>query len=211
MVSLYKFRGGFKNHHSHETTHKLTSAAFSDLCWWRERLGDDFVGMKIIRPPAPMNTMLFVDASTSWGIGLILDEKWLAWQFKDGWNSDNREIGWAEMVAVELAIRTLITAKFTNCHVIVRSDNKGVVGALGAGRSRGTQQNMILHEIVKLIQDNDLWISTTWISTVDNPADDPSRGAFPGKDSLYAFPPKLPYHLSDLIHKAVTYHDSRLH
>jgi hypothetical protein len=31
---------------------------------------------------------LFVDASTGWGIGLILNGKWLAWQFKEGWNSE---------------------------------------------------------------------------------------------------------------------------
>jgi len=199
LVSLYKFRGGFKVHHSHETKHKLPVGVFSDLSWWKERLEDDFVGMKIIRPPDPLNTALFVDASTGWGIGLILDGKWLAWQFKDGWNSDSREIGWAEMVAVELAIRTLITGKFSNCHIVVRSDNKGVVGAIGAGRSRGTQQNLILREIVKLIQSNELWISTTWISTVDNPADGPSRGIFPGRESLYAFPPKLPYPSAKLL------------
>jgi hypothetical protein len=141
----------------------------------------------------------------------MLDGKWLAWQFKEGWNSENREIGWAEMVAVELAIRTLISGKFRNCHIIIHSDNKGVVGALGAGRSRGTQQNLILREIMKLIQNNELWISTNWVSTVDNPADGPSRGSFPSKKLLYAFPPKLPYHLTEFIHKAVDYQDLRLH
>jgi hypothetical protein len=166
--------------------------------------------MKIICPPEPLDNRVFVDASTGWGIGMILDGKWLAWQLKDGWKSEGREIGWAEMVAVELAVRTLITGRFTKCHVIVRSDNKGVVGALEAGRSRGTQQNMILHEIIRLIQDRDLWISTTWIPTAENPADDPSRGIFPGRDSLYAFPPKLPFHLTKFVHKAVDYHDLRL-
>ena len=107
---------------------------------------------------------------------MILDGKWLAWQLKDGWKSEGREIGWAEMVAVKLAVRTLITGRFAKCHIIVHSDNKGVVGALEAGRSRGTQQNMILREIVGLIQDRDLWISTTWIPTSENLADDPSRG-----------------------------------
>jgi len=210
LVSLYKFRGGFKSHHAHETKHKLTTEASADILWWSQQLQNDFVGMKIIRPPEAMDTALFVDASTGWGIGLVLDGKWLAWQLKDGWNHDGREIGWAEMVAVELAIRTLLSGKFTNCHIIVQSDNRGVVGALGTGRSRGTQQNFILREIVKLIQHNELWISTTWVSTKDNPADNPSRGIFPGKNSLYAFPPKIPFHLSAFIHKAVEYHDPRL-
>jgi hypothetical protein len=150
---------------------------------------------------------VFVDASTAWGIGLVLDGQWLAWQLMNGWKLQGRDIGWAEMVAVKLAIQTLITGKFSNCHVIVRSNNQGVVGGLKAGRSRGTQQNLILHEIVKLIQGHDLWISTVWISTSENPADNPSRGYFPNKSLLYAFPPKLPYHLLNLVHKSVDYHD----
>jgi len=124
--------------------HKLSAGIAEDIAWWRQHLQDEFVGIRIIRPPKPLDTKLFVDASTGWGIGLILDGKWLAWQFKEGWNSEGREIGWAEMVAVELATRTLITEKYANCHIIVRSDNKGVVGTLEAGRSRGTQQNAIL-------------------------------------------------------------------
>ena len=126
------------------------------------------------------------------------------------WKSEGREIGWAEMAAVELAIRTLISGKFSNCHLIVRSDNQGVVGMLKAGRSRGTQQNLVLREIVKLIQDHNLWVSTTWIPTLNNPADHPSRGIFLGRDSLYPFPPKLPHHLSNHVHKSIDYHNSRL-
>ena len=67
------------------------------------------------------------------------------------------------MVAIELALHTLIMSKFTNCHMIIHADNQGVIGALKAGWSRGTQQNLILHEIVKLMQDNKLWVSTVWI------------------------------------------------
>jgi hypothetical protein len=211
LVSLYKFRGGFKSHHVSDTKHKLSTGSGEDMLWWKRRLQEAFVGMKIFRPPQPLNTALFVDASTGWGIGLVLDGKWLAWQLKEGWKSDGREIGWAEMVAVELAIRTLVTGKFSRCHIIIRSDNKGVVGAMEAGRSRGTQQNLILREIVRLIQDHEIWISVTWVPTLDNPADNPSRGIFPGKDQLYAYPPKLPYHLVNFLHRAVHYHDSRLH
>jgi hypothetical protein len=210
LVSLFKFRGGFKDVRHGEVKHRLPTDAANDIVWWRNRLQERSVGIKIIRPPTPMTNDLFVDASTGWGIGLVLDGRWLAWEFQDGWKSDERDIGWAEMVAVELAIRTLITAKFANCHIRVQSDNQGVVGALKAGRSRGTQQNLILREIVKIIQEYELWISTVWISTSENPADNPSRGIFPSRDLLYAFPPKIPFHLTKFIRNSVQYHDPRL-
>ena len=78
------------------------------------------------------------------------------------------------MVAIELAICTLLASKIDNCHITIRSDNQGVVGALKAGRSCGMQQNAILREIVKLIQAHDIWISMTWIPTLENITDAPS-------------------------------------
>jgi len=70
-----------------ETSHKLSSGMADDIGWWRDHLLDDFVRLRIIRPPEPLDTKLFVDTSTGWGIGLILNGKWLAWQLTDGWNS----------------------------------------------------------------------------------------------------------------------------
>lgn len=210
LVSLYKFRGGFKTNKASLLKHKLSVATSEDMAWWNQRLQADFVGMNIIRPPKPLATKLFVDASTTWGIGLVLDGKWLAWKLRDGWNSEGREIGWAEMVAVELAVRTLVTGKFFKSHIIVRSDNQGVVGALKAGRSRGPQQNLILREIVRLIQDHNMWISSTWVPTLENPADGPSRGLFPDRSSLYAFPPRIPFHLTGFVHRSVDFHDPAL-
>jgi hypothetical protein len=109
LVLLYKFRGGFKNDHSGRVKHRISAAVTDDILWWTNRLQDKFVGIKIISPPITLNNKLFVDASTGWGIGLFLDGRWLAWQFRDGWKSDEREIGWAEMVAIKLAIWTLVT------------------------------------------------------------------------------------------------------
>ena len=136
-MSLYKFRSGFKSNTPIHTKHKLLNPTADDITWWRERLSKTFVGLRIICPPKPLPNELFVDASTGWGIGFILDGKWLAWELKDEWRHDSRDIGWAEMVAVELAVQTLVTAKFTNCHVVMCSDKMGVTGALVAGCSQG--------------------------------------------------------------------------
>jgi hypothetical protein len=114
------------------------------------------------------------------------------------------------MVAIELAARTLTTAKVTNAHVVIHSDNQGVVGALRAGFSRGVQQNHILREVVRIMQDHSLWLSVEYVSTHDNPADKPSRGVFPSRKLLYAYPPALPNHLRSYLHTSVSFHDTRV-
>ena len=148
LVSLYKFHGGFKDSRVPEVRHRLPVNAAEDINWWRLCLQREFLGMRIICPPPPLGNNVYVDASTSWGISLVLDGRWLGWEFKDNWNSDGREIGWAEMVAIKLALCTLVVGKFTKCHIIIQSDNQGLIGVLKAGRSHGTQQNLMLHEIV---------------------------------------------------------------
>ena len=69
LVSLYKFRGGFKMSQPSEVKHKLSASTAEDLGWWRTRLQERFVGLKIIWPPRPLPNKVYVDASTSWGIG----------------------------------------------------------------------------------------------------------------------------------------------
>lgn len=154
-----------------------------------------------------MNIDLFVDASTLWGIGLVLDDKWLAWPLKVGWKSDGRDIGWAEMVAVDLAVKTLIKASYTNCHIILKSDNTGVVGALTAGCSRSIQQNFILRHIVDFFQAHNIWLTIQWVSTGSNKADGPSRGVFPPKSLLFPFPPPVPAYLKDYVCHAVRHNE----
>jgi hypothetical protein len=63
---------------------------------------------------------------------------------------------------------------------------------------------------VKLIQEHELWISTVWIPTLENPADGPSRGVLTKNSLIYAFPPKIPYHLRGFVNTAVDYHDPRI-
>ena len=47
---------------------------------------------------------MWVDASMSWGIGLVVNSCWAAWQPLDGWKEAGHDIGWAEMTTMELAL-----------------------------------------------------------------------------------------------------------
>ena len=199
LLHLYRLRASFANARHHWIRHKLTAAILIDIDWWSSTLQNTFVGMSVIRPPSPSADKLYVDASTDWGIGLLINGRWLAWQLCGNWQSDGRDIGWAEMVAVELAMRSLIAAGFHDTHVIINSDNQGVVHSIRAGHSRGCQQNAILRHIVHLIQSHNIWITTNWISTHDNPADPLSRGTFPSHTRRLANRPALPAHLSPFL------------
>ncbi|KAF5334593.1 hypothetical protein D9758_018436 [Tetrapyrgos nigripes] len=179
-----------------------------DLRWWLNQLQLEFLGLQITQPP-PLDesTVLYVDASTSWGIGLILNNRWLAWELKPHWAGEGCHIGWAEMVAVELALLTLITSHVNNTHIRILSDNQGVVGALKAGYSHGPAQNASLCCIVALMQEHSIWITVEWLPSASNLTDEPSRGLFPSRDTLHPRPPKLPKELSPYICKPVDFHD----
>lgn len=207
MRSLYAMSAVFEHSNNHFATKHISPDARKDLEWWYRKLGEDFVGMKCVRPP-PIRTdvSIMVDASTVWGIGLVLNGRWLAWELKEGWKSDGRDIGWGEMVAVLLAVRSLQASHLTG-HILLQSDNQGVVGALAAGVSRGKQQNDVLQHIVDAMHDTDIFLTIEYVNTKDNIADAPSRGNFPPRSQLLAHPPRIPYFLRNFVHNSVPYHD----
>jgi len=107
------------------------------------------------------------------------------------------------MVAVELSLTALVAAGYSNAHFVLRSDNKGVCGALEGGKSCNEEQNMVLRHTVKLFREHSLWFTTQWISTKDNLADNPSRGLLPPVEDIFPHIPTIPFHLRSLIEKPV--------
>jgi hypothetical protein len=202
LPSFYRLSGSFKNCH-YLVKHRVSITVASDAAWWRDRLSAERCEMKIRELPPASPDQIFVDASTSWGIGFVLAGKWLAWKLKPGWKAGGRDIGWAEMVAVELAVTVLIALGLNSVHFILRSDNQGVCGATAGGKSRNPEQNDILRRTVELFRDNDIWFTIEWVSTHNNPADDPSRGKLPPLADIISVAPILPFHLRQFVEKPV--------
>ncbi|RDB24632.1 hypothetical protein Hypma_008188 [Hypsizygus marmoreus] len=207
LPELYKFRAAFPVDAPPWCQHRVTPSVFAAIAWWRETLSTSWCSLHIVRPPEPLSIPIFVDASTSWGIGFYMNGKWLAWKLRPGWKSDDRDIGWAEMVAVDLALHAIIASGLRDCHLVINSDNTGVVGALSTGRSRNSQQNAILRRIVENFQAHGIWLTLNWIPTTHNIADAPSRGLFPPKKLLFPYPPAIPTYLKPLITPSVPFHD----
>ena len=104
-------------------------------------------------------------------------------------------IGWAEMIAIELGLLFAIHQGFSDTHFVVNSDNQGVIHALEGGKSRSPEQNTVLQWITSLLARYKIWISSNYVPSIDNLADLPSRG-LPVPDytrtvSTFTVPPSL--------------------
>ncbi|KAF8981079.1 hypothetical protein BDQ17DRAFT_1178604, partial [Cyathus striatus] len=83
------------------------------------------------------------------------------------------------MVAVELGLRTLAAAGYRSADITLRSDNGGVVSSLHSKSARNPHESIILQEIFSICTAYDIHLIPKWISTKQNPADNPSRGVYP--------------------------------
>jgi len=50
---------------------------------------------------------------------VVIGNQWAAWKLIPGWDSAGRDIGWAESIALELAILMLLDIGFTNCQTTI--------------------------------------------------------------------------------------------
>lgn len=113
LANLSHFIAGFPEH-AHHASHHPAPSLVSDLEWWHSILSALPPPRHLISRGPPQDVDLWVDASTSWGVGLVFRDKWSAWTLVDGWKGNGRDIGWLEAVAVELAILTLFNAGQTH-------------------------------------------------------------------------------------------------
>jgi hypothetical protein len=153
----------------------------------------------------PANGEVFVDSSPSWGIGFSMDGKWLAWKFRDGWQSGGKDNHWAELVGVELGLRVAIAAGCHSAPLVIRSDNVGVVRSLMTEKERNPERLTVLRSIQQLSHAYNIEIMPRWIPTKENPADGPSRGVFPSRSLLFSTPPSLPEHLTKFLENPVAF------
>lgn len=199
LPALSRFVTSFegKSAFSRRTPNSRTT---QDICWWRSILSQQDPGSSIRSPPPTSNLDIWVDASTSFGIGVVFEQEWDAWRFLPGWDADPlRKIGWAEAVALEFGIRLALHKGFQGMHLLIKSDNMGVIGALEGGKSRNAEQNIVLQRITTLLHTHSTWVSTVYTPSALNLADLPSRGipATGKKRTLDTF--RLPDCLSPLI------------
>jgi hypothetical protein len=153
----------------------------TDLRWWLERLALPCTA-RPLKPTGPLQDLgLYVDASTSWGIGIIIGDEWAAFQLSPSWKIEGRDICWLETVAIELLICFLEGKGLRDAHLLIHSDNQGTIGALDKGRSRNIHINLSIRRTHITLTDLSITPRLVYIESHANPADPISRGE-PGPD-----------------------------
>jgi hypothetical protein len=202
LPAISRFASSFNFISSPFTRLTPNPSVLADVSWWRNQLSADFCGSSLSKPPPVSNLEFWVDASSSWGIGVILGNEWDAWQLRPGWEKDGRNIGWAEIVAIELGLLLASHRGYSDTHFLVKSDNQGVIFAIEGGKSRSPEQNSVLQRITLILSQRKLWISSLYVPSLENLADLPSRGLTPPNrvriDSTFI----LPYSLQPFLVRA---------
>jgi len=123
----------------------------------------------------PIDLNWWGDGSTSFGIGIVLGTHWCAWH----WAPNIRvgphhkyNIGWAEAIAVELALLLALQLNLlASGTYLVCSNNSGVVAVLNKGCSRNQNTNEVLKRIYQLQAQSGAHLHATYVTSWDNIAD----------------------------------------
>jgi hypothetical protein len=173
-------------------------ALLSDLSWWSSQFSAESFSRTIL-PPGPVSPLgIYVDASTSWGIGIVVDDRWMAFKLRTGWKIPGRDIGWLETLAVELLAYILEALDLRNTRVVIHSDNQGTIGAMGKGRSPNYYINMSVRRIFSILTPLLIVPSFIYIESRKNPADSISRGILGPDELRLPFCLRLPDVLEDV-------------
>ncbi|KAF8700299.1 hypothetical protein RHS03_06679, partial [Rhizoctonia solani] len=185
LAGLIQFSAAFPhNHASRFVSRPKPTYAVHNALWWQNRLVSASCTRNISPPPTAFLLEFFMDASTSFGIAIIVDNHWAAWRLLQGWKSGGRNIGWAKILALEMTLEAAIAYGLQDSLLHFRSDNQGVVFAMAAGRLRNLEQNNAIKRIFARSSLFGLQIQTSYIALEDNPANPPLRGMpIPGMKS----------------------------
>lgn len=174
LPALSNFATSFKG--SESDIRWAPKSVFTALRWWLITLSVANV-YRDLTPRGPLQDLeLFVDASTSWSIGICIGPRWAAYKLRDSWKVDGRDICWLEMLALEFLIYILDAMNTHSCNLLIHSDNQGAIGALNKGRSGNHFLNDSVRRIYAVLIPRSITFQLDYIESELNPADPISRG-----------------------------------
>jgi hypothetical protein len=166
----------------------VSSGLAADLAWITELVPVLPPELPLARPE-PIDVGWWGDASTSFGVGVVVGGFWGVWKYAPGvavGPGQAFDIGWAEAVAVEVGLGiasaegVLAGSAPEHARFLVRSDNTGVAAVVNKGRSRSANTNAVLKRVYRALAAEGVSLHAEYVASRDNIADALSRGDIPG-------------------------------
>jgi hypothetical protein len=182
LTSLERLMGSFSKNPF--VPHHAPRHTAADLSWWLDALSSPDISRPIPGPAPVTDRGAYSDASSGVGIGIVVGNQWRAWRLVPGWQTDGRDIGWAEAVGFEFLALALCAACQPGQFFRVFGDNRGVVEGWWKGRSRSWETNKVFRRIHTIADTYQCTFITRYVTSSQNPADGPSRGLYPSATRL---------------------------
>jgi hypothetical protein len=149
----------------------LTSAALSELAWWRNALSTSggFHWSPIWQGQLPVRARVLSDASgaVGGGFGLLCNGHIVQGRFEPPPPQIRYSSSYLELAPVLWAVQTL-APQLAGSILVITSDNLGNVFALNKGTCRGEQAFSLLHEIFDIAAKHRIYIIADWIPREHN-------------------------------------------
>ena len=174
LPSLHAFLASFRSDNRFVTI-RASHAAIADARLWNDLLSIPNA-FRYLEIRTQINLDIWVDASTAWGIALVVGKSWRAWKLRPGWKVNRRDIGWAESAAIEIAALYISSLRMQHKSFLIHSDNQGSIGQYEKGRSRNAESNLCIRRTTIIMMKGAFDIALAYVPSADNRADAASRG-----------------------------------
>jgi hypothetical protein len=161
---------------------RASRQAHRDMEWWASTLSYQHTKQGIPKPVRVAEAAAYSDASSGVGIGVVIGGRWRAWRLLPGWQSDKRDIQWAEAIGVELLALYAFTQ--TDLHLRLWCDNQSVIGGWKKGRSHNQPVNDVFKRLLAHLHGLRCSAHLAYVRSAVNPADNPSRGVYSSRNLL---------------------------
>jgi uncharacterized protein YozE (UPF0346 family) len=174
--SIYRWMNQWKKRWA---TRMIPTDVGDDLSFWLETL-DQFTETRLCPLITPTEIGWVGDASTSFGIGVLIGNRWGQLRLKETWKDaePNRTIAWLETVAIRIGIAMLseLNIEVKGKNLVVYTDNTTTESVLNTRKSRDYHANQEWKEIQRTLLAMELDLTPRRVISVNNVADGLLRG-----------------------------------
>jgi hypothetical protein len=174
--SVYRWMNEWKKRWA---TRQIPEDVKEDLNFWVSTL-ENYQKTRLFPVEDPVEINWVGDASTSFGIGVLIGNRWGQLRLKETWRNavPERTIAWLETVAIRvgLLMLTVLGRDIKGKNFVVYTDNTTIESTLRSRKSRDHHSNQEWKNIQRILISNELDIPPRRVISKENIADGLSRG-----------------------------------